>query len=192
VQETVIGIVFMFMFFAFQFDLYKWCIFIAGSSDIDKYSMQEQEHVFSRRQSVIKATLQVSQVAILLTFITFSIGQLVNIDEEDNYMQWTTYRNMSMSIAFGVFLMLYIFVFIKLLTQLRLHFPHFYLSEKRRLLLLGLIIIFSLLCRVWTSFMFGYMLEQILQSARDNTYLYPLMTFISIVLGLILPWCAMI
>jgi hypothetical protein len=38
IQQTVIGLVFMFMFFAFQFDLYKWSIFIASSSTLDKYT----------------------------------------------------------------------------------------------------------------------------------------------------------
>jgi hypothetical protein len=51
---------------------------------------------------------------------------------------------------------------------------------------------FSIVCRVSTSLVFGVLYEQILRSAQENTYLYPLMQFISIFLGLMLPWHAMI
>ena len=49
IQQTIIGIVFMFMFFAFQFDLYKWSIFIASSSTLDRYNQQEQALLFEKR-----------------------------------------------------------------------------------------------------------------------------------------------
>ena len=127
----------------------------------------------------------------LSVFVLFSTAQLVLIDN-DRYVTWTQYRNMFMSIAFGVFFFIYLIVFVKLIVQLKSQFPHFFIKEKRRLYFLGSIIMFSILCRVTTSYVFGLMYLKILKSAQDNTYLYPLMQFVSIFLGLMLPWYAMI
>ena len=59
-QQTIIGIVFMFMFFAFQFDLYKWSVFIASSSTMDRYTLEEKSLVYDKRQSYLKWSLVVS------------------------------------------------------------------------------------------------------------------------------------
>lgn len=66
------------------------------------------------------------------------------------------------------------------------------MNEKGRLYSLGTIIMFSIVCRVSTSLVYGLLYEKILLSAQQNTNLYPLMQFISIFLGLMIPWYAMI
>ncbi len=50
----------MFMFFAFQFDLYKWSVFIASSSTMDRYTLEERSLVYDKRQSYLKWSLIVS------------------------------------------------------------------------------------------------------------------------------------
>jgi len=44
----------MFMLFAFQFDLYKWSVFIASSSTMDRYTLEERSLVYDKRQSYLK------------------------------------------------------------------------------------------------------------------------------------------
>ena len=50
----------MFMFFAFQFDLYKWSVFIASSSTMEHYTLEERSLVYDKRQSYLKWGLVVS------------------------------------------------------------------------------------------------------------------------------------
>ena len=50
----------MFMFFAFQFDLYKWRVFIVSSSTMGRYTLEENFLVYDKRQSYLKWSLAVS------------------------------------------------------------------------------------------------------------------------------------
>lgn len=50
----------MFMFFAFQFDLYKWSVFIASSSTMEQYTLEERSLVYDKRQGHLKWGLVVS------------------------------------------------------------------------------------------------------------------------------------
>ena len=50
----------MFMLFAFQFDLYKWSVFIASSSTMDRYTLEERSLVYDKRQSILKWILVIS------------------------------------------------------------------------------------------------------------------------------------
>jgi hypothetical protein len=62
----------MFMFFAFQFDLYKWSVFIASSSTMDRYTLEERSLVYDKRQSYLKWSLVFSQIAMLSVSLFFA------------------------------------------------------------------------------------------------------------------------
>ncbi len=89
--------------------------------------------------------------------VFFVTAQLTSMPMRDelNYLNWTKARNLFLSIAFMVFFFIYAIVFLRLILQLKEHFPHFFMKEKSRLYSLGTIIMFSIVCRVSTSFVYG-------------------------------------
>ena len=100
--------------------------------------------------------------------VFFATGQLTSMripDHHIKYLEWTKARNLFLSIVFTVFFFIYAIVFLRLIIQLKEHFPHFFMKEKGRLYSLGTIIMFSIVCRVSTSFAYGLLYEKILLSA---------------------------
>ena len=61
----------IFLFFAFTFDLYKWCIFIAATGTV-----QNKELLDSRTKKLTIALI-VTQISIFLIFTVFIIGVLL-------------------------------------------------------------------------------------------------------------------
>ena len=151
----VIGIVIMFIFFALQFDLYKWSIFIASSTTLERYDRFEQQLLFEKRQKCLKLALIISQLSILSSFSIFSGLQVKYILNIEKYVPISNHRNIFMSVLFSIFLVIYLAVFLKLILQLKMHFPHFFENEKQRIYILGSIILFSILCRITTSLIYG-------------------------------------
>jgi hypothetical protein len=68
-----------FIFHAFIYDLYKWCIFlVATSTDIS-----QNKEVNNQRQNRLKVILFATLALVLLINIIMTVGVLANTQEED-------------------------------------------------------------------------------------------------------------
>lgn len=88
------------------------------------------------------------------------------MENQSKYLDWTKARNLFVSIVFTVFFFIYAIVFLRLILQLQQHFPNFFIKEKGRLYSLGGIIMFSIVCRMSTSLVYGLLYVEILESAK--------------------------
>jgi hypothetical protein len=71
----------IFLFFAFTFDLYKWCIFIAATGTV-----QNKELLDSRTKKLTIALIA-TQISIFLVFSVFIVGVLVSGNPSDKPSQ---------------------------------------------------------------------------------------------------------
>lgn len=118
-HENIIGVAFMFSFFAYQFDIYKWSIFIASSSRcLDKCNYQQKLYVFESRQKILKLALVISLVLMLIAFGTVNIGHLIMITNDKVQDEWAQARNLFVAITFAVFFFIYLGVFFLLIRSL--------------------------------------------------------------------------
>ena len=119
----------IFLFFAFTFDLYKWCIFIAATSTV-----QNKELLDSRTKKLTIALIA-TQISIFLIFTAFIIGVFLQGNPSDkpseDYKKWLHYEhNFNMGIFF-LFLILYICTLIMLTKRLKKLYPSFFQKERK-------------------------------------------------------------
>jgi hypothetical protein len=67
-----------FIFHAFIYDLYKWCIFLVATS----MDISQNKEVISQRQNRLKVILLAALALILLINIIMMVGVLANTQEE--------------------------------------------------------------------------------------------------------------
>jgi hypothetical protein len=68
----------MFIYCAFVFDLYKWCIFIAATGT----QVSSQKDVLHLRQKKLKIALIIVQASIIVVSLTFCIGILATTEDK--------------------------------------------------------------------------------------------------------------
>jgi len=163
-----------FLFFAFTFDLYKWCVFIAATGTTKNKELLES------RTKKLTIVLIVTQISIFLAFSVFIIGVLLSgsplHDPPEKYKKWMKYEhNFNMGL-FLIFLGLYITTLILLTQRLKKLFPSFYQKEKKKLYIASFSIIFSIIARVAINFI--YSIQEVwdaLQKSYDlNTWAFPI------------------
>jgi len=68
----------MFIYCAFVFDLYKWCIFIAATGT----KVSSHKDLLTMRHKKLKIALIIVQASIIIVSLTFSIGILATTDDK--------------------------------------------------------------------------------------------------------------
>jgi hypothetical protein len=113
-----------FIFHAFMYDLYKWCIFLvatsATSSNVDKSLMK-------KRHEKLRAALLITLPLIIVIFLVFMIGVITHTQEESEgdqhaYKEWIRVQYNVIIAMFTIFLFIYLGVLYMLMSRLKKHF----------------------------------------------------------------------
>ncbi len=111
----------IFLLFAFTFDLYKWCVFIAATGTVQNKELLEV------RTKTLTITLVVIQISIFTVFTTFIVGVYTAGNPSPNptpeYNKWMHYEHILNMTTFFVFLVLYVCVLILLTNRLKKSYP---------------------------------------------------------------------
>ena len=139
------------LFCAFLLDLYKWLIFIIASralNDNDEMDMNSQRTI--KLWIIGSLTLQ---VACSITLLTMNV--LTQMKELDN-RDWLRIQSLVITITFGIFLFVYIAVFVILLKRLRQNYPGVFKKERSRIYTISICIVISLVARVSFNIMYSF------------------------------------
>lgn len=149
VTEQIDALKVMFIFCAFVFDLYKWCIFVAATSQ----TISVNKDLLQVRHKQLQVALVGVQSLIVATSLTFSIAIIATSpdtekDDSSTNDAWQNAQFLFISSTFGIFLMVYTLVLILLISRLKRYFPHFYKKEKRQIFLASVSVMVSILARM--------------------------------------------
>lgn len=110
-----------FILFAFTFDLYKWCVFIAATGTVQNKKLLEA------RTKTLTIALVVIQISIFSIFTAFTVGVYTTENPSPNptpeYNKWMHYEHILNMAIFFVFLVLYVCVLILLTNRLKKSYP---------------------------------------------------------------------
>ncbi|TNV78760.1 hypothetical protein FGO68_gene14159 [Halteria grandinella] len=177
----------MFIFCAFVFDIYKWCIFIIATNKQNVYNsdrfLQQKRHT----QYVIAGVLAI----IVITSVTL-MGMLIAIGDqrgEVEYEKIDHFQSYFIAASFGLFLLCYLSTLLILTRQMKRTYPKFYQRERDRILLATLSIIVSITARIGFNIAGGFDSVQnaLGESFLNNTWFYPMYELILELLSSIFP-----
>ena len=159
----------MLTFSAFVFDLYKWCVFIAATSQ--KVVIDETKSG-DRVQGLMKWILWGVQSIVLTFFVVVWIGENSTLGSDSN-PKWLKFSRYTTIGIFSAFLVVYLGVLVVLTKRLRLYFPKFYKQEKLNIVFATGAILVAIVSRVSTNIWYIYNSDEINDSYNKNTWLFP-------------------
>jgi hypothetical protein len=134
------------------------------------------------------------QLFILLINLSLVFGGLINLEDTGMFERWRKIRNIFVSTTFTIFLLIFVFVFKRLIWELNRCFPVFYSKERKRILILSSSIIFSIVTRIIFSILYSVdpINDYFYHNGDYDTWFWAVAQFITLSLNYILPMSAML
>ncbi len=135
----------MTMFNSFIFDIYRWGIFIICSENSNHYSNEFID--VEIKQKKLQKLIILIQFIILTIFGTIIIGMSLSFDF-NGVRLWFSVKTIVTIICFSAFLIAYLIVFGVLLVRLKTYYPNFYKIQKKRIVIVASLLIFSMVSKI--------------------------------------------
>lgn len=195
IAEQVDSLKVMFIYCAFVFDLYKWCLFLIATGT----TVNIKCGLLQARQKYLRIGLIALQsliVIVSLIFVTAIIVTSPANHKEPSELndQLQDGQFIFISSSFGAFLVIYSIVLYLLLTRLKRYFPGFYTKEKKQILFASVSVIVSIIARMGINIVYSNdeVNEALNISFRDDTWLFPVSQFVSLFMASIFPIASII
>lgn len=132
------------------------------------------------------------QCIIVAIFGSIVIGLSVNFNG-NGIKLWFGVKNIVSIICFSTFLFSYLIVFGVLMIRLKTYFPNFYKMQKKRIVTVASLLIFSMISKIVIQSIYSVdeILEALVESLKQDTWSYPLLQVFSLCSSIILPLCVM-
>lgn len=111
------------------------------------------------------------QAFVILSSLVFIVGIIVTSERIDEIppanLKWRNADYLFIYSTFTLFLIVYIVVLTLLIKRLKLHFPAFYLKEKKQIYIASLSVIVSLVARIAINVLYSF---DAVNEALDNSF----------------------